>query len=83
MAYCINHPDTPGVGVCVRCRHVICAACTTRLDGVNHCQQCLEELAVRPEPVTESSRLGRLFVLFLACLGLWGMLWLARGCMVP
>jgi hypothetical protein len=83
MAFCVNHPEAPGVGVCVRCRAVICAACTTRLDGVNHCHQCLEELALQPEPVRESSRLGRLVVLLLACASLWGLLWLARGNLMP
>ncbi len=83
MAFCINHPDTPGVGICVRCRAIICAACATRLDGVNHCHRCLGELAVQPEPVTESSAVGRVFVLVFACLGLWLMVWLARGVLIP
>lgn len=83
MSYCINHPDTPGVGICVRCRAVICAACSTRLDGVNHCQLCLQEMAVQPEVVTETSSAVRLFVLFLGCCGLWGMVWLARSALMP
>ena len=48
MALCKYHPDRPGVGVCMRCRAVICAACCTRLEGINHCHACLKALAARP-----------------------------------
>src|SRR5207245_3384833 len=44
MASCKYHPDRPGVGVCMRCRAVICNDCCTRLDGVNHCHACLKAL---------------------------------------
>jgi hypothetical protein len=47
VAVCKYHPGRAGVGVCMRCRTVVCAACTTRLDGVNHCHACLRELAAR------------------------------------
>jgi hypothetical protein len=33
----------------MRCRSVVCEACTTRLDGVNHCHACLREMAARGE----------------------------------
>jgi hypothetical protein len=39
---CKNHPDRDGVGICVPCRRVVCADCSTRLDGINHCRECLE-----------------------------------------
>jgi hypothetical protein len=42
---CHYHEDRPAVGICMRCRRAICAACTTRLDGVNHCHQCLKKLS--------------------------------------
>ena len=51
MAVCKYHPDRAGVGVCMRCRAVVCAACTTRLDGINHCHACLRGLATRGEEV--------------------------------
>ncbi|MBM3460055.1 MAG: hypothetical protein FJX77_16160 [Armatimonadetes bacterium] len=41
-AHCRNHPGRQGIGVCVRCRAVICLECTTRIAGINHCTQCLE-----------------------------------------
>jgi hypothetical protein len=31
----------------MRCKRTICAACCTRLDGVNHCFQCLKEMGRR------------------------------------
>jgi hypothetical protein len=49
MAVCKYHPGRPGVGVCMRCRAVVCASCTTRLEGVNHCHACLRQLATRGE----------------------------------
>jgi hypothetical protein len=42
---CHYHEDRPAVGICMRCRRAICAGCTTRLDGVNHCHQCLKKLS--------------------------------------
>lgn len=44
MAVCHYHPERLGVGVCMRCKVVICAACCTRLDGINHCHKCLKTL---------------------------------------
>ena len=41
--------DRSAVGVCMRCRAPVCAACTTRLDGVNHCHACLRQLGAREE----------------------------------
>jgi hypothetical protein len=49
MAVCQYHPDRPGIGICMRCRVVICAACSTRVDGVNHCHACLKALGQRAE----------------------------------
>jgi hypothetical protein len=47
MHVCRFHADRPAVGVCMRCRRPICAACVTRLDGVNHCHVCLKALGRR------------------------------------
>jgi hypothetical protein len=49
MSACRYHPDRPAVGVCMRCRAPVCAACTTRLDGVNHCHACLRALGAGSE----------------------------------
>jgi hypothetical protein len=41
---CRYHADRDGVGVCMRCRAVICSECSTRIDGINHCLRCLDLL---------------------------------------
>ncbi len=38
---CRNHPEREGVGICVACRRVFCVECSTKIDGVNHCRECL------------------------------------------
>jgi type II secretory pathway pseudopilin PulG len=38
---CQNHPEREGVGICVACRRVFCVECSTKIDGVNHCRECL------------------------------------------
>src|SRR5262245_34131455 len=45
---CRHHPDRPGVGVCVRCRSVICAECSTKIDRMNFCTSCLATLSAGP-----------------------------------
>jgi hypothetical protein len=50
VAFCYFHGDRTGVGVCMRCRVVICAECCTRVDGINHCHACLKAIASRREP---------------------------------
>jgi hypothetical protein len=46
---CQNHPDREGVGVCVRCRRVICAECSTKIDRMNFCTTCLGTLGGPPD----------------------------------
>lgn len=38
---CHEHPDRPGLGICVECRQVICLECTTQFEGINRCARCL------------------------------------------
>ncbi len=85
MASCRYHPDTPGVGICVRCRTVICAACCTRLQGINHCHECLKALARgRGRPRGRAgSVLAALGLLALAAALLFGLLLLAQGRLAP
>lgn len=49
MPACFYHPDRAGIGICIRCRRVICAVCSTRLEGVNHCPTCLRGLGATAE----------------------------------
>jgi hypothetical protein len=83
VADCHYHPDRHGIGVCMRCGRVICAECTTRLDGINHCHGCLEVLSVRPAPPSHAPRGGQWTIFFLSWLGLVGLLWLARSQLAP
>jgi hypothetical protein len=85
VAACHYHPDTPGVGICVRCRTVICAACCTRLQGINHCHDCLRALArPRGRPgVGAGSAVGALLLLGVVWLALFGLFLLAQGRLAP
>jgi hypothetical protein len=79
MAFCEYHPERRGIGVCMRCRAVICPACCTRVDDVNHCHACLKRLATKALPAPGSSVGGAVFVLLMALAGFFGLLWLAQG----
>ena len=48
-ASCTWHAERPGIGLCVQCRRVICAECSTRIEGVNRCRGCLETAAMVAE----------------------------------
>jgi hypothetical protein len=81
MTACRYHPDRPGVGICVRCRAVICAACSTQLEGINYCFACLKEMASRPaRPVsTRSPWWAPALVLVCSSVVFFVLLWLARS----
>ncbi len=86
MPVCFYHADRPGVGVCMRCKRVICAACCTRVDGVNHCHACLKILGSKGEETRRSLDLWPL--LSVGMLGVGGMLlailcWLIQGLLAP
>ena len=86
MAVCHFHPERPGVGVCMRCRQVICAACCTRLDGINHCHACLKKLGSRSaEPKARGAAWPVVGVMLLGAgwLVLVGLSLLVRGLLVP
>lgn len=71
MALCHFHPDRTGVGICMRCRVVICTACCTKVDGVNHCHACLKAMGRRDEQVRSQG-----ISLTLAALLALGLCWL-------
>ncbi len=50
QAACHNHPDRPALAICVQCRSSICGECTTKLQGINHCTDCLERRAHLSRP---------------------------------
>jgi hypothetical protein len=54
-ARCLNHADRHAMGICVRCRRAMCAECITKVDGINFCAGCLEQLAAAAGPVPGAS----------------------------
>jgi hypothetical protein len=85
MAVCHYHPDRTAIGVCMRCRRVICAACSTRVDGINHCHACLTALGNRQFVKTGGggSRVKLVLLLGLGWLVLFGAMWLLQGRLAP
>ena len=87
MRACHYHEDRPAVGICMRCRRAICAACTTRLDGVNHCHQCLKNLSrptTEPRGASSSGVPVAVAVLLVGCLFLFlECLFLVEGRLAP
>jgi hypothetical protein len=81
MNNCRYHADRPAIGLCMRCRATICAACCTKLDGINHCHACLTVLAVRPvKPPDQVSPFWSVgFLLVGAWAILYGLLLMAQG----
>jgi hypothetical protein len=83
---CHFHDDRPGVGICMRCRMVVCAACCTRLNGVNHCHACLKALGAKREEAPGSAGLWVMTAALLlgtAWIGLFGLCWAFSGRMSP
>jgi hypothetical protein len=86
MRTCHFHSDRPGIGICMRCRVVICSACCTRVNGVNHCHACLKVLGGRSEDKRRGGELALLvagMLLGMAWLLLWGLCWIVSGMFAP
>ncbi len=69
----------------MRCRVVICAACCTRLNGVNHCHACLKVLGGRREEARGGGlwAVSAMLLLGAASLVLFGLCWAVGGWMAP
>ena len=48
--HCHHHPQRLGIGICVECRQVVCAECSTQFEGINRCARCLARMAPRTAP---------------------------------
>jgi hypothetical protein len=79
MAVCFYHPDRDGIGICVRCREVICADCCTRVDGINHCHACLKELGQSRTPRREAAPWSAALALGVLAALFFTVFWLAQG----
>jgi hypothetical protein len=55
-ATCTHHPLRDAVGICVRCSRAMCSDCITKIDGINHCRGCLQELSGTAKPAAERTR---------------------------
>jgi len=82
---CRYHPESPAIGICMRCDTLICAACCTRLQGINHCYKCLKSLARSKVRISGNgaAALAALALLGLAWALLFGLMWLAQGQLAP
>ena len=82
---CHYHPMRPGIGVCVECRQVVCAECTTQFEGVNRCAACLSRLSRRRDGAARGSdyRWGSLVTLLLVFGTLFGGLAWAASVLSP
>jgi hypothetical protein len=72
---CRYHAERDGVGICMRCRAVICSECSTKIEGVNHCHRCVRAIAAEAAPVRRplpagATRAVALLFLFLVCFAL-------------
>jgi hypothetical protein len=79
---CYEHPDRPGLGICVECRRVICSECTTQFEGINRCARCLQARLAQVRGLVarnDWSPLGVLQALGAAGVLYGGLWWLAHA----
>jgi hypothetical protein len=82
---CHDHPERPGLGICVECRNVICAECTTQFEGINRCAKCLGARLARAQAlgVRREWSLGNVAVAVAAAgllfFGLYGLVAMVEG----
>jgi hypothetical protein len=58
-AACRNHADREAIGVCVVCRVRVCAECSTKVEGINRCVDCLAKAAGEAKPAAVARKPGR------------------------
>lgn len=76
--HCYQHPQRLGIGICVECRQVVCAECSTQFEGINRCARCLARMAPRAAEQRPYQEWGPLSLMgALLCGGLiYGGVWL-------
>lgn len=82
---CHYHPMRAGIGVCVECREVLCAECSTQYEGINRCATCLARMSRKAgaRPVGADRRFGNWVTLLLVFGLLFGGLALAARALAP
>ncbi|MEW5800702.1 MAG: B-box zinc finger protein [bacterium] len=77
---CSLHPQRKAIGLCVQCRTSMCSECSTRVDGINYCQNCLSTLhRLQSNQVPRHYRqlsLSNLFLILAGGLLIWGTFYL-------
>jgi hypothetical protein len=83
--HCHHHPQRLGIGICVECRQVVCAECSTQFEGINRCARCLAKLAPKGQAKSTLSEWGVASLLGAACCGglLFGAVWLLAAWVGP
>lgn len=83
-ALCSQHLAREAVGICVRCRAAMCSDCITKIDGINHCRACLEELTrAAPERAQARSLLPPPVALGMGLLTLSALMYLMIEVLMP
>jgi hypothetical protein len=77
---CRNHPEREGVGICVACRRVFCVECSTKIEGVNFCRECLAKRG--PPAASRKGSLGGIAAGVFAAAVILGSLALTTGALV-
>ncbi len=74
---CFYHPDRAGLGICVECRNVICAECTTQFEGINRCAKCLGARLSQAKKIVERREwgVGNLLLAVISIGFLFGSVW--------
>jgi hypothetical protein len=82
---CQDHPDRPGVGICVECSHVVCRECTTQFEGINRCASCLARRLANTRAVPERREwtAGNLVLAVAAAVALFGGVWTTAWLFLP
>lgn len=75
---CQYHPERSGIGICVECRSVICAECTTQFEGINRCAACLKAKLAKARTLVERRdwSVGGVTLGALSVLALYAGVWL-------
>lgn len=76
-AACAFHSEREALGVCVSCRARVCAECTTKVDGINHCVRCLAQRALQDAAPVASATTASPRVAVMTAVLWCGVFWLA------
>jgi hypothetical protein len=84
-ASCSHHPARAAVGICVRCARAMCSDCITKIDGINHCRDCLAQLqgAQRAAQIGPTLRVPGWLALSVGAIAISSLAWWMLEVMMP